>query len=154
MTDTRPRDWHGRLMEQDADVRFWKRVEKVGDCWLWVGSNSLGYGKFFFKGSMRWAHRWSYERFVAPIGKGLQIDHLCRNRLCVNPEHLEPVTQRINLRRGEGFIGKNARKEECKRGHLFDPQNTYVNPAGSRECRRCVAIRIANRAVVRLESGY
>jgi len=93
----------GRLVSTVApDVRFWARVEVTKTCWLWTGSRSRdGYGKFepatsvFYK-----AHRFAYETVVGPIPEGLTLDHLCRVRRCVNPDHLEPVTNQENLLRG------------------------------------------------------
>jgi hypothetical protein len=77
---------------------FWERVEKTGGCWLWTGSrNGGGYGNYGGKG----AHRYAYELLKAPIPPGLVIDHLCRVRHCVNPDHMEPVTQSVNCRRGD-----------------------------------------------------
>lgn len=90
--------------EPDSD-RVLRRVELEGDCWAWQGSIAPnGYGKL--GGS--WAHRLSYETFVGPIPEGLDLDHLCRNRGCVNPDHLEPVTRKENLRRG--LRGKRPRR--------------------------------------------
>ena len=83
------------------------------------------------------AHRIAYEKANGPIPAGMQIDHLCRNRACVNPSHLEAVTQRENLLRGTGTPAKNAAKTQCKHGHPFDATNTYVKPNGSRQCRAC-----------------
>lgn len=90
------------------------------------------------------AHRLVWELLVGPIPQGKQIDHLCRNHACVNPEHLDIVTQRTNLLRGFGAAGLNARKTECKNGHPFTPENTYLYPAGRgrgtwRNCRTCMA---------------
>lgn len=85
------------------EVRFWRLVDKTDSCWLWLGAqNGKGYGRFTLSGRNGWkrsAHRYAYELLVGPIAAGLDLDHLCRNRLCVNPEHLEPVTRRENLRR-------------------------------------------------------
>ncbi|MBN9210756.1 MAG: hypothetical protein BGO45_10805 [Microbacterium sp. 71-36] len=78
--------------------RFWARVVKA-DCWEWTGSLRTGYGLFRLDGRNVQTHRWAYEEQVGPIPDGFQIDHLCRNTRCVNPDHLEPVTQAENIRR-------------------------------------------------------
>jgi hypothetical protein len=87
------------------------------------------------------AHRVSYERYVGPIPEGAHLDHLCRNRACVNPEHLEPVSVQTNILRGVSPSAVNAAKTECLRGHPFDDENTYVCPAGKRRCRACKTAR-------------
>ena len=114
---------------------FLKNVQITETCWLWTGRiDRGGYGRYGENGGG--AHRTSYEWFVGPIPDGLHIDHLCRVRRCVNPDHLEPVTCRENLMRGEGIAVKNARKTHCKYGHPFTPESTY-NERGHRMCREC-----------------
>ena len=86
------------------------------------------------------AHRWTYEHFVGSIPDGLQIDHLCRVRTCVNPDHLEPVTCQENIRRGiQPTTARDFQlaKTHCSRGHAYDGANTYVTPKGKRDCRTC-----------------
>lgn len=124
-------------------TQFWERVSIGGpdDCWPWLGVRTYnGYGRFKLtarKSPVR-AHRLAYEEMVGPIPEGLVIDHLCRNRLCVNPDHLEPVTNRENLLRGEGIAAINAAKTHCVKGHPFDEVNTYIEPSnGKRKCRTC-----------------
>lgn len=128
-----------------AEVRFWKQVEKSNTCWLWIGTRSSnGYGRFSpGKGldtspRIYAAHRWSYEIHVAPIPEGLTIDHLCRVRNCVNPDHLEVVSMTENRRRGlMGVLGT-----VCRRGHEWTDDNSYINPTtGYRYCRACRQFR-------------
>ena len=119
--------------------RFWTRVEFTDTCWLWTGKVcSWGYGMFGMPhATYVYAHRWAYEFCVEPIPAGLQVDHLCRVRLCIRPEHLEPVTRKENILRGQGACAVNARKTHCVRGHAFTLDNTYYDTAGGRECRTC-----------------
>lgn len=124
----------------DKYVERFHSKYKVNDetgCWDWTASkNHLGYGQYWDGKRRAKAHRFSYEALVGPIPEGLVIDHLCRNRGCVNPAHLEPVTQRRNVLRGEGMGAINARKTHCKHGHPFTPENTIKHPNGY-GCRLC-----------------
>lgn len=111
-------------------------------CWIWQKNrNHKGYGQLCVRidgaSYYRKAHRMSFEAFVGAIPEGLEIDHLCRVRSCVNPAHLEPVTSRENTMRGEGPAAVNAAKTACKRGHVFDALNTRVRGNGHRHCRTC-----------------
>jgi len=107
-------------------------------CWTWqLSVNRGGYGMVNRDGYAGHAHRWVYMRHVGEIPDGLQLDHLCRNRDCVNPAHLEPVTQRENVLRGVAPTAANAQKTSCKRSHPFDDENTYFFPDGRRACRTC-----------------
>lgn len=119
--------------------------EAISGCWLWIAyTQPGGYGQFFYDGRMGLAHRWSYEHYVGPIPEGLTLDHLCRHPSCVNPEHLEPVTMRENVLRGNGVCAKQARQTHCKRGHEFDSANTHVRLRGTsliRVCRACDRLR-------------
>lgn len=120
------------------------------DCWRWVGRQSAnGYGQLWDEGKTVLAHRATYELLVGPIPEGLQLDHLCRVRDCVNPDHLEPVTSRENTTRGFGACGVNARKAECANGHPYTPKNTYTYPSGHRRCRTCSQIQSRERTVRR-----
>lgn len=114
---------------------FMARVLQQEDgCWIWQGAiNTSGYGS----AGPRLAHRASYEEFVGPIPAGLQIDHLCRVTLCVNPDHLEPVTELENKRR------RYAIYTHCINGHEFTHANTYIRPSGHRDCRTCIRARVA-----------
>jgi hypothetical protein len=94
-----------------------------------------------YAGRVRQAHRFAWELLRGAIPDGLTLDHLCRNRRCVNPDHLEPVTAVENTMRGQAPHAINARKTHCLRGHAFDEENTYVRSDGARICRACVRAR-------------
>jgi len=136
-------------MNPNQHQRFMNKIIKTGNCWEWIGAKqSGGYGSFGIYCEMKLAHRLSYEHWIGKIPEGLQIDHLCRVRHCVNPDHLEPVTNKENVIRGNA--GKhdnsfNKTKTHCKHGHEFTPENTYRRPRGSRECRTCGRINGRNR---------
>jgi len=94
------------------DQQFWNKVDAGGDCWEWVAAKtSLGYGSFKGKG----AHIWAWNHLVGPVPDGLELDHLCRVRHCVNPDHLEPVTHAENTRRGAGPILARLRRGDAWR---------------------------------------
>lgn len=123
-------------VRDDPMTRFHLATERDADGhWLWTAAvDPTGYGRFSVGGGMLYAHRWAYEAFVGPIPDRQQIDHLCRVRRCVNPLHLEAVTQRENLLRGRKANGP---KTHCLRGHRFDEANTYRASDGRRSCRTC-----------------
>ena len=110
---------------------FERHILKGDGCWLWTGSlNNKGYGQWGQNGRTRSAHRVAYEFYVGPIPEGLTIDHLCRTRHCVRPDHLEPVTSAENTRRARG--------DECSNGHAYTPENTkYRKDNGRRICVTC-----------------
>lgn len=117
-------------------------------CWLWIGAtNTKGYGVIVSSNASTrkktMAHRYSYERTIGPIPEGLQIDHLCRVRCCVNPFHLEAVDARTNVLRGVGLASQNAVKTHCRYGHEFDESNTQWTKRRSRNCRTCEKKRLA-----------
>lgn len=121
--------------------RFWDKcsVATGTGCWMWSACTcDGGYSRFDFDGSLRLGHRFAYQVLVGDVPDGLQLDHLCRTRNCVNPEHLEPVTGRVNILRGVSFAAKNAIKTHCKKGHPFDDDNVYLW-RGSRYCVVCRA---------------
>jgi len=120
------------------EQRFFEAVDKQpGGCWNWTGARTAGYGVIRIGGKQWRAHRWLFERINGPIPDGLVLDHLCRNPACVNPAHLEPVTDRVNLLRGVGPSAKNAQKTHCPKGHAYTPENTYLNKRGQRYCVAC-----------------
>lgn len=113
-------------------------IDAETGCWLWLGARSRdGYGRIQDNGKPREMHRWMLEHFRGPIGPGLSVDHLCRVRACCNPAHLEAVTHRTNILRGNTTPGRNAAKTECIRGHPFDETNTRIRSNGWRVCRAC-----------------
>jgi hypothetical protein len=136
---------HLIMRGRPAAERFWAKVNKTDECWLWTASRvGGGYGRFHpTNGVSVYAHRWAYEQLVGPIPEGLQLDHLCRVRQCVNPSHLEPVTQAENIRRGALYV------VECPKGHAYDEANTYRRPGGQRSCRACRCERWHAQAALR-----
>lgn len=115
---------------------FWSKVDRAADpaaCWLWQQScGSHGYGQTWDGITVRLAHRAAFELTFGRIPDGLTVDHVCRVRTCCNPAHLRLLTNSAN-----GRLNGNAVAAECKRGHPFDPENTYVQPNGHRRCRQC-----------------
>lgn len=129
-------------------LRFWNSILKTDTCWLWMGNRDLaGYGRFYDGKKQVKAYRLIYELFIDKIPQGLSIDHLCRNKFCVNPGHLEPVTKLENLRRSPLWTGN---KTHCSRGHIFNNENTYIHASSKqRVCRPCQAARMRERRQVR-----
>ena len=118
--------------------RFWSKVKKTNNCWEWTATRDNGYGRFNLNGKLIYAHRFSYEQINGSVPKGLQLDHLCRNPICVNPEHLEAVTNKENCIRGDHKTNSNNRKKtHCIRGHEFNLKNTYITKNNRRSCRIC-----------------
>lgn len=124
----------------EANLRFWLKVNiNTQGCWQWLGGCSNGYGSFFFEGKEVRAHRYSYEFFNGKIPTHLEIDHLCRNRGCVNPSHMDLATRSENIRRGLlPNIGRQYQenKTHCPQGHPYDKENTYFRlDRPGRNCR-------------------
>ena len=132
-------------MKQSITDRLMSKIawpSALTACWPWRAFRDRdGYGQFHGGGGTAFAHRTAYELAIGPIPDGLQIDHLCRNRECVNPLHLEAVANVVNVLRGESPQARNARKARCNQGHAFTPENTYMY-RNKRCCRAC------NRAAV------
>ncbi|UYL87860.1 HNH endonuclease [Gordonia phage Malisha] len=112
------------------------RVDDRG-CWIWQAATQQGYGVFWLNGKQHKAHRVSYEMHRGPIPNDLQLDHLCRVRACVNPDHLDPVTPRVNTLRSFGVTALRARQTHCIHGHEFTAENTYVYAGRKRGCLTC-----------------
>lgn len=120
------------IVSDRTRARFWAKVECSDGCWNWTGAANGDYGVFWFEGHNVGAYRFAWEIMVGPIPNGLTIDHLCCNPRCVNPAHLEVVTQGENTRRGKRRI------TQCPYGHPYDATNTYWHPnTGARQCKTC-----------------
>lgn len=121
-----------------AEVSKFPITSDLGSCWIWSGkTNRNGYGIVRVGRRSFMVHRLLYQQHCSfDIGERV-LDHKCRNRLCCNPRHLEPVSVRENTLRGEGPTAQNARKTECPRGHKYDAQNTRIRPCGRRQCLAC-----------------
>lgn len=139
------------VLTEKESRRFWDKVNKdgplsdlvEGKCWVWTAcKNEDGYGQFKLRYKMIYAHRLSYTINKLSISNDLVIDHLCRNRSCVNPDHLEPVTRQENIIRGETIPSNNLTKTHCPLNHLLVPPN-LVNSEAKRGRRKCLA---CNRA--------
>lgn len=122
-------------------IRFMEHIQVTRNCWNWTGSKTdSGYGIFSNRKPRYKVHRYSYEIFVGKIPTGLTIDHLCRNRLCVNPSHLEPVARSENVMRGIGHGAVNIKKTHCPSGHPYSGKNLMRltwNGRPYRKCRTC-----------------
>ena len=140
-----------------AEDRFWARVEKSDGCWNWTGhTTGHGYGRIIVDGKKMQAHVYSYVLHGGVVPKGWVVDHLCHNRdvsclgggacphrRCMNPAHLEAVTNRSNLLRGHTIVARQSEQTRCKRDHPLSGDNLIVR-RGKRECRKCKAILASN----------
>lgn len=140
------------MMEKPAWFpRFESNIahEALSGCWLWTGQENFGgYGRFYLEGKRLAAHRQSYELFKGPIPEGLTLDHLCRVRCCVNPDHLEPVTNRVNILRGVGATAKAAKIMYCTKGHPMFGENVAYYKCETGKRRVCITCDNARRALV------
>lgn len=162
-----PAQWPGKrgsmpVLRLTHQERFWLRVNKdgpvpaarpeLGPCWLWTAPpHSAGYSQISVNGRRVFGHRFAYTILVGPIPFGLELDHLCRTPLCVNPRHLEAVTHRVNMLRGLTVGALAAGRTECIRGHPLAGDNLYVSPNGHRQCRSC---RKVSRAISYAKEGH
>lgn len=117
--------------------RFFAKVKFTDTCWFWTAHcDDEGYGRLWVDGTMALAHVFIYEVFFGPVPDGKELDHTCRNRNCVNPFDVEPVTHPENIRRGNSGLPQRLRTH-CPQGHPYDSANTYIDPIGRRVCRIC-----------------
>ena len=155
----------GSYQRKTTYRRFWEKVVNgPNGCWNWSGpTQANGYCQFKLGGGGVLVHRHAYETMVGPLVDGLTIDHLCRNRICVNPQHLEQVSYRENVMRGDTLARENFEKTHCKYGHEFTEKNTYVmvdkRGRKGRSCRQCghrknKAHRFVQRLKQSIASGY
>lgn len=131
----------GKVTQEDLD-RFWVKVNKdgPGGCWLWTaGTGQNGYGRFRFLGRNVYAHRFSFALAGGELDTALELDHLCRVRNCVNPEHIEQVTGRTNTLRGDTIVADNASRTHCPAGHVLEGDNLVPTAIarGRRACLTC-----------------
>jgi hypothetical protein len=146
-------------LDAAAVIEWFTEPEPNTGCWLWTGAlTTRGYGSVRFDGRGWHAHRLSYQAHRGKLIPTMEVDHLCRTHCCVNPAHLEQVSHATNVARGDlGKTNTNRGRAmtHCHRGHVFDEQNTYMQPSGWRKCRRCAAdYQIRRRARVKgLQQG-
>jgi hypothetical protein len=132
-------------MRRNTVEDFWNKVNKTEGCWLWLGGKSVaGYGQIRIDSKNRTAHRVAYRLVKGEIPKGLQLDHLCRVRHCVNPEHLEAVTLKENVLRGEGITAEFKKATHCIHGHPFNKENTLFYQRRTLIERRCITCNRQN----------
>lgn len=137
-----------------AEEKFWSLVNRIdGECWDWLGNKTTaGYGTMSLLGKQRYAHRLLYEFLGSGVAKEVEVDHLCRNRGCVRPDHLRLVPAGFNVRQGAaigGPISWAAKRSisVCRNGHAYSPENTYTDLRGHRSCKACH--KVMNREYAR-----
>ena len=119
----------------DPLIRFMNKVEKTDTCWLWTAATWQGYGRFSYQYENVLAHKWLWEPLHGPHSRDRELDHLCRIRHCVNPDHLELVTHAENVQRGNGGMPP---RTMCPKGHRYEGDNVYIRPDGrGRGCKTC-----------------
>jgi hypothetical protein len=131
------------------EERFWSRVDvpyQPSCCWEWNDAlTPKGYGRFYIGDDSYQAHRVAYALLIGQPDPNLTLDHLCRNRKCINPDHTEEVTNKQNILRGYTPIAQNKRKTACPKGHPLTPDNVYLRADGSRRCRICTCAYVCKR---------
>ncbi len=132
------------LYDEKAKTKLLSKIKVVNNCWVFTGDMSFGYGRTWYKNKHIQAHRLSYLLFNGELNSRLVIDHLCRNKACVNPEHLEQVTQKENVYRGFAPTAINARKTHCIHGHSLSGYNLIIREKEYRQCRKCKNIWMHN----------
>jgi hypothetical protein len=139
----RPRlpSWNPPYDEERRKEAILSRFRREGECLIWTGTlNDYGYGIVSWHGRYRLVHVLQYEWTIGPVPDGKELDHLCRRHACGEPLHLEAVTHRVNMLRGQTFAALHAAKTHCVHGHEFTPENTRIR-RGARECRTCARDR-------------
>ena len=135
---------HGHNVRRPEAERFWGKVTVTGFCWEWNGALSYGYGSFRAGGRTGMAHRWAFTFLVGEIPDGADLDHLCRNTRCVNPDHLDPVSHRENMTRGFSATSAALRaiaRGVCMKGHILADVGTYSKRKNGVRCAQCVRDR-------------
>lgn len=123
------------ILTYEEKKRFYSKITKTENCWIWNGASHVeGYGLFGIKRRLYYTHRIAYFLKHGKINPNLTIDHLCRNRVCVNPDHMEQVTQQENTLRGKTLAAENSKKTHCPRGHPYD----IIDKIGHRRCSICL----------------
>jgi hypothetical protein len=134
-----------RYTPEERVAHFWEKVDRAGACWIWTGSLSVrGYGQVRQPGTriLARAHVVAYALAKGPVPKGAVLHHTCGEKRCVNPDHLEPITQRQHTREHpENVATRKARQTHCEHGHAFTPENIYWTRRGHRQCRECTLSR-------------